>query len=57
MERIIEWCAARANKLLLNAAFMVPSDVFLAEEVIIQLANVCCKVQSMEKLVAIVTPE
>ena len=57
MERIIEWCAARSNALLPNAAFTVPSDVFLAEEVIIQLANACCEVQSMEELTAIVTPE
>jgi hypothetical protein len=57
MERIIEWCAARANTLLPNAAFTVPSNIFLTEEVIIQLANVCCEVQSMEKLVAIITPE
>lgn len=57
MEKIMEWCTARSNALLPNAAFIVPSDVFLAEEVIIQLANVYCEVQSMEKLTAIVTPE
>jgi superfamily II DNA helicase RecQ len=57
MEGIIEWCAGRSNTLLSNAAFTVPGDVFLAEKVVIQLANACCEVQSMEKLTTIITPE
>lgn len=57
MEKITAWCTARSNALLPNAAFTAPADLFLAEEVIIQLANAGSNVQSMEKLTAIVTPE
>jgi len=57
IEMIMEWCSAKSNELLPNAAFTVPPDIFLAEEVIIQLANACGDIRSMERLSTIVTPE
>jgi hypothetical protein len=57
MEKIIEWCTTTSNALLPNAAFTIPVDFLLAEEVIIQLANTGSNVQSIEELTAIVTPE